>query len=279
MILLIYLISNQKIFQASFNRENIHYNIKYTEETKEKMTEILNFIIEHVNDSGIIYCHKREDCDVVSEYLKSSGISASSYHAGMNNEQRKNALDGWISGIYSTIVATIAFGMGVDKQDVRYVIHYTIPKTLEDFYQETGRAGRDGKLSESIVYYSASDYSLFKFLLSKQDTNKKKEDEDISVEKRLKDLDLVARLCLHHGCRRQKLLTYFGENNVECNKGCDWCKDKGSSVKKSLEIYKKKSTNNNFKKTSTLPSFTTASKLLSTKILIEEKKERKEISI
>jgi len=163
-----------KIFQASFNRENIHYNIKYTEETKEKMTEILNFIIEHVNDSGIIYCHKREDCDVVSEYLKSSGISASSYHAGMNNEQRKNALDGWISGIYSTIVATIAFGMGVDKQDVRYVIHYTIPKTLEDFYQETGRAGRDGKLSESIVYYSASDFGLFKFLLSKQDTNKKK---------------------------------------------------------------------------------------------------------
>jgi len=134
----------------------VSYTVKYKDLVSPK-DDIKSYILDHLDDTGIVYCHKREDCEEISSFLICSGLSAAVYHAGLEKEIRKKVLEDWLENKHKIIVATIAFGMGIDKHDVRYVIHYTIPKTLEEFYQESGRVGRDGKPSNSILYYAWSD--------------------------------------------------------------------------------------------------------------------------
>jgi len=162
-------LKNVNCFEDNLSRKNIDYKVI---ETENKLTEINNFIQKNRDEFGIIYCQTRKSVELVTNYLKVNNFNVSSYHGGINNENRKNILDDWIKNKTQIIVATNAFGMGIDKSDVRFVIHYEIPFNIENYYQETGRAGRDGKNSMAVAYYGKNDLDLMYLKIKKKYPNK-----------------------------------------------------------------------------------------------------------
>lgn len=152
-----------KWFLCSFNRPNLKYIV--TPKTTSTMEDIMQVIRKNQNASGIIYCLSRNDCDTMAAKLCTQGIRAASYHAGLSDTTRENVQKDWISEKFKVICATIAFGMGIDKPDVRFVLHYSIPKSIEGYYQESGRAGRDGEPSECILYYNYRDMIIFRKMM------------------------------------------------------------------------------------------------------------------
>ncbi|MDH8700963.1 ATP-dependent DNA helicase RecQ [Dysgonomonadaceae bacterium PH5-43] len=202
------------VYKSSFNRANLYYEVR--QKNKEIDKEIVKFIKGNQGKSGIIYCLSRKKVEDIAEILKANGINALAYHAGMDSQVRSENQDKFLMEDVDVIVATIAFGMGIDKPDVRYVIHYDIPKSLEGYYQETGRAGRDGGEGKCIVFYANKDLlKLEKFMqgkpLSEQEIGKQL----------LEETRAYAETSM---CRRKSLLHYFGEDYVEENCGnCDNC--------------------------------------------------------
>ena len=201
-------------FRSSFNRPNLYYEVR--PKTKEVDKDIVKFIRQQPGKSGIIYCLSRKKVEDLAEVLKANDIRAQAYHAGMENNVRSQTQDDFIMERIDVIVATIAFGMGIDKPDVRYVIHYDIPKSLEGYYQETGRAGRDGGEGRCIAFYTRKDLvKLEKFmegkLLAEQDIGRQL-------------LQETAAYAETNVCRRKVLLHYFGETYDKENCGnCDNC--------------------------------------------------------
>ncbi len=175
------------------------------------------------NVSGIIYTIFRSDCETLAARLRSSGIGAKPYHAGLSTEEKNETLKRWISNVegYDVIVATTAFGMGIDKEDVRFVVHWQLPKSFEGFYQEAGRAGRDGKASACIMYYSREDRDRT-FNRMGKDTKEKS-----NLTARVKSLQALVDYCENvDSCRHHLITKYFGEKEVpECEYACDWHKD------------------------------------------------------
>lgn len=206
-----------EIFNSSFNRSNLFYEIRAKLSKEQTMKEMVQLIKKHDKESGIIYVQSRKSTEEIAEVLQVNGISAAPYHAGLDGKTRSRVQDEFLMEEIDVIVATIAFGMGIDKPDVRFVIHFNIPKSIENYYQETGRAGRDGLGGHCIAFYAHKDIlKLEKFL-----KDKPLAERELSSQL----MDEVIAYTETSQCRRKFLLHYFGEdfNEARCEGKCDNC--------------------------------------------------------
>lgn len=213
-----------KWFMCSFNRPNLKYLVK-PKKGAATMDDILSVIKRYRNASGIIYCLSRKDCEEMAGKLNGHNVKAVAYHAGLSDSVRENVQKDWITGKFKVVCATIAFGMGIDKPDVRYVLHYSLPKSIEGYYQESGRAGRDGEPSICVLYYNNRDMVVFLRMMNS--------DRSISFETKqvhVSNLKKIVNYCEDvTECRRAMQLNYFAEHftKEQClaneDMACDNC--------------------------------------------------------
>jgi len=211
-------------YKQSFNRPNLYYEIRpkkgkgVAAEVLESMSDLI--LKDYKDQTGIIYTLSRKGCEDLAEKLRNKGIKAHHFHASMEPEEKNAVQREWQAGKWQVVVATIAFGMGIDKPDVRFVIHHTLPKSLEGYYQETGRAGRDGKPSGCYLYYGYQDTAVLKRFIDESEGSEEVKERQREMLKRM------VQFCENRSdCRRADILAYFGEAFMkeECNHSCDNC--------------------------------------------------------
>ncbi len=204
---------NDNVFNASFFRKNIHIKVYQKKKSNEQVFKLINI---HRDDPGIIYCYARKTVDELVRYLVARGINASGYHAGLSSKDRSKCQDGFIKDNIQVVVATVAFGMGIDKSNVRFVIHKDLPKSLEGYYQEIGRSGRDGEIANAYLLYSVGDVQKIMYFVRSNESEAIKSKE----KKKLDELVFYAE---SHECRWGKIVAYFGEDLAKNCGDCDNC--------------------------------------------------------
>ncbi len=205
-----------EIFIASFDRPNISMNVR---PGQKRFEQVVDFLKKHPDQSGIIYCLARKTCNDLAEKLNAKGFRAAAYHAEMPNSERSRVQEDFINDRTPVICATIAFGMGIDKSNVRFVIHYNLPRNLEGYYQEIGRAGRDGLASDALLFFSYADVQAYRDMIEQS------ESDATQKELRLAKLNRMYQFAEAPVCRRQTVLNYFGENYERHCGNCDVCRN------------------------------------------------------
>lgn len=216
-------LKNPEIIVTGFDRENLYYSVEHIA-GKRKDVFVMDYLKKHPRESGIIYCATRKNVDALYEILCKQGIAAARYHAGMDNGERKKSQEDFIYDRAPVIVATNAFGMGIDKSNVRFVIHYNMPQSMENYYQEAGRAGRDGENANCILLFSAQDIMIGKFLLERKEFEGIEEEDVEFLRKRdLHRLYIMEEYCKTTSCLRHYILKYFGERVTGACNNCGNC--------------------------------------------------------
>ncbi|MDU0370333.1 DNA helicase RecQ [Hymenobacter endophyticus] len=207
-------LSEPRVFLSSFDRPNLNLIVR---PGQDRVGGILEFLERHPGESGIVYCLSRKQCETLAQKIQAKGVKAGFYHAGMTPNQRASVQEGFLKDDLQVIVATIAFGMGIDKSNVRWVIHYNLPKNIEGYYQEIGRAGRDGAPGTAVLFYSFADVMSLRDMLTKENPN--------LTQLNLTKLERMQQFAEAAGCRRKILLNYFGETLPQDCGNCDICRN------------------------------------------------------
>ncbi|XP_053971680.1 ATP-dependent DNA helicase Q5-like [Hylaeus volcanicus] len=224
---------NPLIFSVPVFRPNLYYDIRFLEILDKPFEHLKNFILEALGSQdestpkvkkncGIIYCRKKEATEVIAHKLSNSGVQTLAYHAGLKNQERNEVQNKWTSGEVPVIAATCSFGMGVDKGSVRFVVHWTVPQNIAAYYQESGRAGRDGKPAFCRIYFSNEEYGPIAFLIKEEITRKNSE----LVKLKWKNFEKTVSYCLEAKCRHAVFSKYFGDSPPPCKNRCDVCENK-----------------------------------------------------
>jgi ATP-dependent DNA helicase RecQ len=212
-------LNDPEVFIASFDRPNLSLEVRSGQKRRQ---QIVQFIKRHPNQPGIIYCLSRNGTETLAEKLREAGIDAKHYHAGMNADERSQVQEDFINDNTMVVCATVAFGMGIDKSNVRWVIHYNLPKNIKSYYQEIGRAGRDGAAADTLLFYSYNDVTMMEDIL--------KQNESDQLEIKLAKLDRMRQFAEAVGCRRRILLSYFAEETKEDCGNCDICRNPPETI-------------------------------------------------